>query len=80
MRAKQQGERVLVAEQEARKQLQLLAQDIRIAYWKAYSAQELLKEASALQNTLNDTEKQMQSAIKDDLIPKKISCVIAILY
>lgn len=71
VRAKQQGERVLIAEQESRKQLQLLAQDIRIAYWKAYSAQELLKDAEQLQGKLNKTEKQMQAAFADELVPKE---------
>jgi multidrug efflux system outer membrane protein len=71
VRAKQQADRVLIAEEESRKQLQLLAQDIRIAYWKAYSAQELLREANALQNILNKTEKRMQSAIADELVPKE---------
>jgi len=71
VRARQQSERLLIAEEESRKQLQLLAQDIRIAYWKAYSAQKLLREASALQNILNNTEKNMQAAIADDLVPKE---------
>jgi multidrug efflux system outer membrane protein len=70
VRARQQGERVLIAEEESRKQLQLLAQDIRIAYWKAYSAQTLLREAHELQKILNKTESNMQAAIADDLIPK----------
>lgn len=71
VRARQQAERVLIAEEESRKQLQLLAQDIRIAYWKAYSAQQLLREAKALQKILNDTETRMQDAIHDELIPKE---------
>ena len=71
VRAKQQGERVLIAEEESRKQLQLLAQDIRIAYWKAYSAQKLLKEARDLQKILDQAEGRMQAAIEDDLIPKE---------
>jgi outer membrane protein TolC len=70
IRARQQGERVLIAEEEARKQLQLLAQDIRIAYWQAYSAQTLLRDAHELQKLLNKTERNMQAAIADDLIPK----------
>jgi len=71
VRAKQQSERVLIAQEESRKQLQLLAQDIRIAYWKAYSAQRLLREAQQLQETLNKTENNMQLAIADDLVPKE---------
>ena len=71
VRAKQQGHRVLIAEEESRKQLQLLAQDIRIAYWKAYSAQKLLREAGELQVILQKTDKNMQAAIADNLIPKE---------
>ncbi len=71
VRARQQSERLLIAEEESRKQLQLLAQDIRIAYWKAYSAQKLLNEATALQNILNSTEKNMQAAMADELVPKE---------
>jgi multidrug efflux system outer membrane protein len=71
VRARQQGERVLIAQEESRKQLQLLAQDIRIAYWKAYSAQELLREVEAVQRTLKQTEGKMQAAIADKLVPKE---------
>lgn len=71
IRAKQQGERVLIAEEESRKQLQLLAQDIRIAYWKAYSAQALLTDMRALQKILDETEENINKAIKDQLIPKE---------
>lgn len=71
VRSKQQSDRVLIAEEESRKQLQLLAQDIRIAYWKAYSAQKLLHEAEALQQVLDVTESKMKRAINDDLVPKE---------
>ncbi len=71
VRARQQGNRVLIAEEESRKQLQLLAQDIRVSYWKAYSAQKLLQEANDLQKLLNKTEVKMQAAIDDNLVPKE---------
>lgn len=71
IRSKQQADRVLIAEEESRKQLQLLAQDIRIAYWKAYSAQKLLNEAEELQRALNSTEDKMKRAIADNLVPKE---------
>lgn len=71
VRAKQQSERLLIAEEESRKQLQLLAQDIRIAYWKAYSAQKLLREVLQVQEILDKTEKKMQTAIADNLVPKE---------
>ena len=61
----------MVADEEARKRLQLLAQDIRLAYWKAYSAQALLRDASELQTAINKTEDRLQVAVNDKLIPKE---------
>ena len=42
LRARQQSHRYWIAEEEARKQLQQLTQDILTAYWDAYSAQNLM--------------------------------------
>lgn len=71
IRAKEKSNRVLIAEEEARKQLQILAQDIRAAYWKAYSAQELMVKMQILKKELDQTEKNINRAMADQLIPKE---------
>jgi hypothetical protein len=71
IRAKEKSERVLIAEEEARKQLQILAQEVRAAYWKAYSAQELMVKMAVLKNELDQTEKNIDRAMTDKLIPKE---------
>ncbi len=71
VRSRQQAERVLIAEEEARKQLQQLAQDLRISYWKAYGAQQLLHEVDRFQRLLKDANRQIEKAIADETIPKE---------
>jgi multidrug efflux system outer membrane protein len=71
VRAKQQGERWLIAKEEARKQLQQLAQDIRVSYWAAYSAQELLVDVKEFQHLLNEAKNDLEAAIHDKTIPQE---------
>lgn len=71
VRAREQGERVLIAQEEARKQLQQLAQDIRVSYWTAYSAQQLMQEVVEFESLLNQAKKNMDLAIADKTIPKE---------
>lgn len=71
MRAKQQGERIYIAEEESRKQLQQLSQDILMAYWDAYSAQELMNEANKFQIILSHAKNKLTSAMLDKTIPKE---------
>lgn len=71
MRAKQQGERIYIAEEESRKQLEELSQDILIAYWNAYSAQELMKEANQFEEILLHAKNKLATAMLDKTIPKE---------
>jgi outer membrane protein TolC len=71
VKAKQQGDRVLIAKEESRKQLQQLAQDIRIAYWKAYSAQQLFGEVTAFQKELLKAKITLDIALRDKVVPKE---------
>lgn len=71
VKAKQQGDRVMIAKEESRKQLQQLAQDIRISYWKAYSAQQLFGEVIDFQNELAKAKLNLERALKDKLVPKE---------
>lgn len=71
LKAKQQGNRVMIAEEEARKQAQLLTQDILVAYWRAYSAQELLDDTKNVQKLLNKAKLQVNKALHDKTIPKE---------
>jgi outer membrane protein TolC len=71
VKAKQQGDRLLIAKEESRKQLQQLAQDVRIAYWKAYSAQQLFGEVIAFQKELTQAKSTLDIAIRDKTVPKE---------
>jgi outer membrane protein TolC len=71
VRAKQQGERILVADEEARKQLQQLTQDVLVAYWSAYSAQQLMAQTKEFQILLNQAKNLLTSALEDTSVPKE---------
>jgi outer membrane protein TolC len=71
VKAKQQGDRVMIAKEESRKQLQQLAQDIRISYWKAYSAQQLFGEVIDFQKELAKAKSNLDRALRDKLVPKE---------
>jgi multidrug efflux system outer membrane protein len=71
VRAKQQGERIFIAEEESRKQLQHLSQDVLVAYWSAYSAQELMRDAKEFQVLLTQAKNKLSAAMMDKSIPKE---------
>ncbi len=71
LRAKQQANRYLIAQQEARRQSQLLAQDILTAYWQAYSAQQLINESSRFQSQLEQSQAKLAGAAKDSSVPRQ---------
>ncbi len=71
IKTKEAGERVLIAEEEARKDLQKLVQDIRVAYWTAYAAQELKEELQCFHVTLEQFKDMLNKALTDKTIPKE---------
>ncbi len=71
VKAKQQADRYLIAQQEARKQLQQLSQDILTAYWEAYSAQTLTQQTREFQRQLDDARKKIALAVADQSIPRE---------
>lgn len=71
VRAKQQGERINIAEEESRKQLQHLSQDVLVAYWDAYSAQQLMISVREFQALLADAKYKLSEAMMDKTIPKE---------
>lgn len=71
VKAKQQGERVLISEEESRKQLQQLSQEVLLAYWNAYSAQQLVKETKEFQTILERAKRKLSIAIHDKSVPKE---------
>ncbi len=71
VRAKQQSERVLIAEEESRRQLQQLSQDVLIAYWSAYSAQQLITETREFQSLLTIAKQKLINATHDNVVPKE---------
>lgn len=58
VRAKQQADRYLIAKEEERKVEQNTIQDVRVAYWRAVSAQRLLKRINPLMG-------RVRAALKD---------------
>lgn len=71
VKAKQQSNRVLIAQEETRRQLQQLAQDVLVAYWVAYSAQELLGETSEFQRLLTSSKHILDRGLRDQTVPKE---------
>lgn len=71
IRAKEEGERLLIAQEESRKQLQKLVQDLRVTYWRAYSAQQLMGELQEFQGSLIRAKEQLAEALIDKMIPKE---------
>lgn len=71
VRARQQGHRIYIAEEESRKQLQQLSQDVLVAYWSAYSAQELMKEAHEFEIILTNAKNKLSAAMLDKAVPKE---------
>lgn len=71
VKAKQQADRVLIAQEESRKQLQELGRDLLAAYWTAYSAQELLAETQDFKRILAKSKKLLDHALHDKMIPQE---------
>ncbi|MBV9576124.1 MAG: TolC family protein, partial [Gammaproteobacteria bacterium] len=71
VKAKQQGDRVLMAYEESRRQLQQLSQDVLVAYWVAYSIQQLIEETQSFQDMLKNSRETLNVALKDKLVPKE---------
>jgi multidrug efflux system outer membrane protein len=71
VRAREQGQRILIAQEEARKQEQTLAQDVLVAYWDAYNAQQLIAETREFQQLLTRAKNKLSAALKDKMIPQE---------
>lgn len=71
VKAKQQSNRVLFAQEETRRQSQQLSQDVLVAYWVAYSAQELLAETQEFQQLLTRSKMILDRAVRDKTVPKE---------
>ena len=71
VKAQQQGQAILIAEEESRKQTQQLAQDVLVAYINVYYAQKMDPEINDLKKQLSEVDKKLKTAIKDNLVPKK---------
>jgi outer membrane protein TolC len=69
--ARQEGERMLIAEEESRKELQQLIQDIRVTYWRAYSAQQLMPKLAEFQRSLQQIKTLLSKALQDKMVPKE---------
>ncbi len=52
VRAKQQADRALIAEEQRRKAAQRILEDTRTAYWRAVSAERLFRETKALEGSV----------------------------
>lgn len=71
IKTREKAELLLIAEEEARQQLQKLVQDIRVAYWSAYSAQQMCPELQELHCELQRTNHDLTKALADKIVPKQ---------
>ncbi len=71
VKARQQGDRIHIAEEETRKQMQKLSQDVLIAYWDAYSAQQLMASTKDFQLLLEHSKNKLNHALNDSAVPKE---------
>lgn len=69
VRAQQQAEQVLIAEERKRKVVQNISQDVRQAFWRAYVAQKTLPRMDALLNRLNEALVRSGRMEKEKLMP-----------
>lgn len=71
VRARQEADRILISQEEARKQLQQLAQDVRVAYWRAYSAQQLSSDVQHYEATVRRAKQKLELATHDKALPQE---------
>ena len=70
--SKQQADRVLVAEEQRRRVLQALFQDVRRAFWRAASAQRLSKD---VRDTIREAENALESSRKGETLRAPIDAL-----
>ncbi len=68
-RAKQASDEYNIAEERRRKILHNIVQDVRNAYWRAVSAQQLLGEANSLYMRINDAMQKSREAERAGVLP-----------
>jgi outer membrane protein TolC len=67
--AQQQADQVLIAEQRRRKVVQNILQDVRVAYWRAVSADQLLPQMDRILDQANAALNRVESLQKLHLTP-----------
>ncbi len=65
LQAKQDADRVLIASERRRKVIQNIIQDVRYAFWRAWSAQQLLAEMDAIIRDSKDALQQSRAVEQD---------------
>jgi len=70
--SKQQADRVLVAEEQRRRVLQALFQDVRRAFWRAASAQRLSKD---VRDTIREAENALEASRKGETLRAPIDAL-----
>lgn len=70
-RARQQANQYLVAEENRRRVMQTILQDVRSAYWRAVGAQRLSRQADAIDTKVRTALKRSQAAESQGLVPPK---------
>jgi outer membrane protein TolC len=69
VRAQQQANQVLIAEERKRKVVQNISQDVRQAFWRAYVAQQTLPRMETLLGRVKDALTRSDRIEKDKLMP-----------
>ncbi len=69
VRAQQQANQVMIADERKRKVVQNIAQDVRQAFWRAYGAQQALPRLNGLLDRVKDALARSQRLEQDRLMP-----------
>lgn len=69
VRAQQQANQVLIAEERKRKVVQNISQDVRQAFWRAYGAQQALPRLDGMMNRVKEMFARSERMEKDRLVP-----------
>ncbi len=76
VRAKQQADRVMIANERRRKIATRIIEDVRTAFWRAVSAQRLITQLKDLEEEVNDTLSSAEEAYEH----RKVSPLPALTY
>lgn len=76
VRARQAGDKLLIAEETRRKVVSRIIEDVRTAYWRAVSADRLIQRLGSLETRIGRAQDNARAAVKD----RQTSPITAVTY